>query len=56
MTEGKRKSRFVPGLLIYLYTLIFLGLDKENIRIPRAAERLKAAVLGADSLALREAD
>ena len=46
----------VPGLLIYLYTLIFLGLDKENIRIPRAAERLKAAVLGADSLALREAD
>ncbi len=46
----------VPGLLIYLYTLISLGLDKENKRIPQAAERLKAAVLGADSLALREAD
>ena len=46
----------VSGLLIYLYTLIFLELDKDNRRIPRAAERLKAAVLRADSLALREPD
>ena len=46
----------VPGLLIYLNTLISLGLDKENKKIPRAAERMKAAVLRADSLALMEAD
>ena len=46
----------VPGLLIYLYNLINLGLDKENKRIPRAAERMKSAVLRADSLALRDAD
>ena len=46
----------VPGLLIYLYNLISLGLDKENKRIPRAAERMKAAVCMTDSLVLREAD
>lgn len=46
----------IPGLLIYIYNLIVLELDKENKRIPRAAKRMKAAVLRADGLALREAD